>query len=97
MEQDAIISVRGLTAAYGDDVILKDVSFEVKRGEVFVILGGSGSGKSTLLKHLIGLFPLVSGEVRSRETTSPPRPARRGRESCVVSASPIKAERSLDR
>jgi phospholipid/cholesterol/gamma-HCH transport system ATP-binding protein len=64
MEQDAIISVRGLTAAYGDDVILKDVSFEVKRGEVFVILGGSGSGKSTLLKHLIGLFPLVSGEVR---------------------------------
>jgi phospholipid/cholesterol/gamma-HCH transport system ATP-binding protein len=64
MEQDTIISVRGLTAAYGDDVILKDVSFEVKRGEVFVILGGSGSGKSTLLKHLIGLFPLVSGEVR---------------------------------
>ena len=64
MEEDAIISVRGLTAAYGDDVILKDISFDVKRGEVFVILGGSGSGKSTLLKHLIGLFPLVSGEVR---------------------------------
>jgi phospholipid/cholesterol/gamma-HCH transport system ATP-binding protein len=64
MEQDAIISVRGLTAAYGDDVILEDVSFEVSRGEVFVILGGSGSGKSTLMKHLIGLFPLVSGEVR---------------------------------
>ena len=40
MEQDAIISVRGLTAAYGDEVILKDISFEVKRGEVFVILGG---------------------------------------------------------
>ena len=64
MEEDAIISVRGLTAAYGDDVILENVSFEVKRGEVFVILGGSGSGKSTLMKHLIGLFPLVSGEVR---------------------------------
>ena len=64
MEEDAIISVRGLTAAYGDDVILENVSFDVKRGEVFVILGGSGSGKSTLMKHLIGLFPLVSGEVR---------------------------------
>jgi phospholipid/cholesterol/gamma-HCH transport system ATP-binding protein len=64
MEEDAIISVRGLTAAYGDEVILEDVSFKVKRGEVFVILGGSGSGKSTLMKHLIGLFPLVSGEVR---------------------------------
>ena len=63
MEEDAIISVRGLTAAYGDDVILENVSFDVKRGEVFVILGGSGSGKSTLMKHLIGLFPLVSGEV----------------------------------
>ena len=63
MEQDAIIAVRGLTAAYGDEVILKDISFEVKRGEVFVILGGSGCGKSTLLKHLIGLYPLASGEV----------------------------------
>jgi phospholipid/cholesterol/gamma-HCH transport system ATP-binding protein len=63
MEEDAIILVRGLTAAYGDDVILKDVSFAVKRGEVFVILGGSGCGKSTLLKHMIGLYPLASGEV----------------------------------
>ncbi len=63
MEQDAIISVRGLTAAYGEAVILRDVSFEVKRGEVFVILGGSGCGKSTLLKHLVGLYPQGSGEV----------------------------------
>ncbi|HEY5768330.1 MAG TPA: ATP-binding cassette domain-containing protein [Terrimicrobium sp.] len=63
MEDEAIIQVRGLTAAYGDAVILKDISFEVKRGEVFVILGGSGCGKSTLLKHLIGLYPLASGEV----------------------------------
>jgi phospholipid/cholesterol/gamma-HCH transport system ATP-binding protein len=63
MGDDAIIEVRGLTAAYGDAVILKDISFEVKRGEVFVILGGSGCGKSTLLKHLIGLYPLASGEV----------------------------------
>ena len=63
MEDDAIIQVRGLTAAYGDVVILEDISFEVKRGEVFVILGGSGCGKSTLLKHLIGLYPLASGEV----------------------------------
>ena len=63
MGDDAIIKVRGLTAAYGDAVILKDISFEVKRGEVFVILGGSGCGKSTLLKHLIGLYPLASGEV----------------------------------
>ncbi|MGC2578325.1 MAG: ATP-binding cassette domain-containing protein, partial [Terrimicrobiaceae bacterium] len=63
MDDGAIIEVRGLTAAYGDDVILKDVSFEVSRGEVFVVLGGSGCGKSTLLKHLIGLYRLASGEV----------------------------------
>ena len=63
MDDGAIIEVRGLTAAYGDDVILKDVSFEVSRGEVFVVLGGSGCGKITLLKHLIGLYRLASGEV----------------------------------
>lgn len=63
MSDESIIKVEGLTAAYGDTVILKDVSFEVKRGEVFVILGGSGCGKSTLLKHMIGLYPLASGKV----------------------------------
>ena len=63
MDEGAIIEVRGLTAAYGDEVILRDISFTVKRGEVFVILGGSGSGKSTLLKHLIGLYRLAAGEV----------------------------------
>lgn len=63
MADDSIITVKGLTATYGDAVILKDVSFQVKRGEVFVILGGSGCGKSTLLKHLIGLYPPSSGEV----------------------------------
>lgn len=59
-----IIEVRGLTAAYGDSTILKDVSFDVARGEVFVILGGSGCGKSTLMKHLIGLYPPAAGTIR---------------------------------
>lgn len=63
MSDDSIITVRELTATYGDAVILKNISFQVKRGEVFVILGGSGCGKSTLLKHLIGLYPPASGEV----------------------------------
>ena len=58
-----IIEVRGLTAAYGDSVILDNVSFDVHRGEVFVILGGSGCGKSTLMKHLIGLLPPTAGEI----------------------------------
>ena len=58
-----IIEVRGLTAAYGDFVLLDKISFDVRRGEVFVIIGGSGCGKSTLMKHLIGLIPPAAGEI----------------------------------
>lgn len=60
---DPIISVRGLTCGYGKRIVLKDVSFDVGRGEVFVVIGGSGCGKSTLLKHMIGLYPPMSGSV----------------------------------
>lgn len=59
-----VISVEGMTAAYGEDVILKDITFKVYAGEIFVILGGSGCGKSTLLKHLIGLYRPAKGHVR---------------------------------
>jgi len=59
----SIIQVADLTVGYGDIALLEHVSFDVKRGEVFVILGGSGSGKSTLLKHMIGLLEPVSGSV----------------------------------
>ncbi len=58
-----IIEVRNLTAGYGDRVILRGLDFRVRRGEVFMILGGSGSGKSTLLKNMIGLYPAMAGEV----------------------------------
>lgn len=57
------IEVRDLTMAYGSRVIMRDLSFRVQRGEVFVIMGGSGSGKSTLLKHLIGLKAPAEGTV----------------------------------
>jgi phospholipid/cholesterol/gamma-HCH transport system ATP-binding protein len=60
---DTIIRVEGLTARYGNNVIFDNVSFEVYRGEVFIILGGSGCGKSTLLKHMIGLYRPHSGRI----------------------------------
>jgi phospholipid/cholesterol/gamma-HCH transport system ATP-binding protein len=59
----AMISLRDLRVAYGDREILHGVSFDVKRGETMVILGGSGSGKSTLLRTLVGLEKPTSGEV----------------------------------
>lgn len=58
-----VIRVEDVTIAYGDNVVQKNVSFEVRRGEVFVILGGSGCGKSSLLKAMIGLYRPVSGRV----------------------------------
>lgn len=63
-EADTIIEVENMTAAYGDNVILQDLNFSVRKGEVFVILGGSGCGKSTLLKQMIGLFRPKSGSIR---------------------------------
>ena len=62
-EDDVLISVRDLTVGYGDVALLEHVSFDVRRGEIFVILGGSGSGKSTILKHMIGLNEPLAGSV----------------------------------
>jgi phospholipid/cholesterol/gamma-HCH transport system ATP-binding protein len=60
---DVQIAVRDLTMAYGDDVVMRDLSFEVHRGDVFVIMGASGCGKSTLLKHMVGLLEPAHGQV----------------------------------
>jgi len=61
--KEAVITVKALTVGYGEKVLLEKLDFEVRRGEVFVILGGSGCGKSTLLKHMIGLYEPMAGEV----------------------------------
>ena len=61
--ENPVIVVDQLTARFGDNTILDRVSFEVKRGEILVILGGSGCGKSTLLKHMIGLYKPATGQV----------------------------------
>ncbi len=60
---DTCIQVNDLTMAYGARVIMRDLTFAVRRGEVFIIMGGSGCGKSTLLRHMIGLVPPVQGQV----------------------------------
>ena len=58
------IELDGVVCAYGDRVVLENVSFAVKRAEIFFIIGGSGCGKSTLLRHMIGLRQPVRGSVR---------------------------------
>lgn len=60
---DAVIEVKDFSAAYGGKVVLHDVNFTVRRGEVLVIAGDSGSGKSTVLKHMIGLQKPAAGTV----------------------------------
>src|SRR3546814_18157472 len=57
------IVVSGLTMAYGSFVLQRNLTFEVRRGSVFIIMCGSGCGKSTLLRHLIGHNRPAAGEI----------------------------------
>ena len=61
---DALIAVRNLGKRYGDRVAVKDVSFDVRGGEVFGFLGPNGAGKTTTLKMIVGLLQPTSGAVR---------------------------------
>jgi phospholipid/cholesterol/gamma-HCH transport system ATP-binding protein len=59
----ARITVKDLTMAYGDFVIQRDLNFAIRRGDIFIIMGGSGCGKSTLLRHMIGLKAPAKGSI----------------------------------
>jgi phospholipid/cholesterol/gamma-HCH transport system ATP-binding protein len=61
---EPIIEVVDLVRKFGDRAVLRDISFNVHRGETLVIMGGSGCGKSTLLRHMIGSMKPTSGSVR---------------------------------
>ena len=63
MSEAGQIEVRGLTMGYGERVVQQDVSFTVRRGEIFVIMGDSGCGKSTLMRHMVGLNAPREGDV----------------------------------
>jgi ABC-type branched-subunit amino acid transport system ATPase component len=62
-ERETVLRLEGLTAAYGDVVVVDDVSFEVTAGEVVGILGPNGAGKTSLFDGLTGALPLRSGAV----------------------------------
>jgi phospholipid/cholesterol/gamma-HCH transport system ATP-binding protein len=63
MPSKSLITVTDLTMGFGDVIVQRDLNFQVKEGEIFVILGGSGCGKSTLLKHMIGLYSPLKGSI----------------------------------
>jgi phospholipid/cholesterol/gamma-HCH transport system ATP-binding protein len=58
-----VIEIAGLVCGYGETVVLRDINFSVRRGELFFVIGGSGCGKTTLLRHLIGLQRPFAGRV----------------------------------
>jgi phospholipid/cholesterol/gamma-HCH transport system ATP-binding protein len=59
----AHILVEDLTMAYGDFVVMRDLNFTIRRGDIFIIMGGSGCGKSTLMRHMVGLKSPAKGNV----------------------------------
>ncbi len=61
------ITVRDLTMAYGDFVVMHDLTFTINRGDVFIIMGGSGCGKSTMMTMLIGLKRPAKGQIFYRD------------------------------
>src|SRR3954466_3549186 len=62
-QKGVALRVRGLRKSFNGEEILKGLDFDVKPGEIFVIMGPSGSGKTVLLKHLIGLETPDAGEI----------------------------------
>ncbi|HHZ20543.1 MAG TPA: metal ABC transporter ATP-binding protein [Firmicutes bacterium] len=63
-KKEIILSLSGVTLGYPGITALSDVSFAVAKGEFIGIIGPNGSGKSTVLKGILGLLPLLSGEIR---------------------------------
>jgi phospholipid/cholesterol/gamma-HCH transport system ATP-binding protein len=60
---DIAIKVRNLTKVINNRTILKNISFDVYKKEVFTIIGGSGSGKTSITKHIIGLWQPTEGDI----------------------------------
>lgn len=63
MSQEKAVTVHDLVVAFGDFKAVKNVSFEVIRGEIFGFLGANGAGKTTTIRVLCGLLPPTSGSV----------------------------------
>ena len=63
MDRKNIVEVKNFQMKFGNKTVIKDLSFEVKSGEIFGLLGSNGSGKTTTLRALLGLYTPTSGEL----------------------------------
>lgn len=66
---ETLIQVKGINSYYGASHILRNIDFEVKRGETIGLMGRNGMGKSTLLKSITGLLKPQSGRIEFQDTT----------------------------
>src|SRR5438093_3987705 len=64
VDSKAGLILREVKTGYGDKLIVKGVSLEIRRNETLVMMGPSGSGKSTLLLAILGILPLEAGQIR---------------------------------
>ncbi|MDA0339650.1 MAG: ABC transporter ATP-binding protein [Proteobacteria bacterium] len=62
-KKDVVISIRGLSVAFGDHAVLEDLDLDIYRGETIGIVGGSGTGKSVLMRTIIGLNKPQAGSI----------------------------------
>jgi branched-chain amino acid transport system ATP-binding protein len=58
-----MLEVRGLSAGYGDLIVVRDVSLDVQQGEFVAIIGSNAAGKSTLIRSIAGLLPRATGTI----------------------------------
>ena len=63
MKGEIFLEMRGIQKSFGEQVVLRGVDLDVRRGEILVLLGGSGGGKSVLMKHMVGLLQPDEGTV----------------------------------